>query len=67
MSPALDLGYRILAAVLCLACGRKLWRGWTTGRIRMVNDDWFDWSRWSRQAFHRDLHPVRYWLQMIGT
>ncbi len=67
MSLALDLCYRIVAAALGVHCGRQLWHGWTTRRIRMINDDWFDWSRWSRQAFHRDLHPVRYWLQMAGT
>jgi hypothetical protein len=67
MSLALDLFYRIVVAALGVYCARTAWRAWTTRRIRMVDDDWLDWSRWSRKAFHRDLHPELYWLQLIIT
>lgn len=67
MNPALDLLYRLGALALCIYCARKAWLGYVEGRILFVSDDWLDWSRWSRQEFHRDTMPVRYWMQLCGT
>ena len=67
MNPALDLGYRLVALAVCVYCGRKVWYGFVERKILFVSDDWFDWSRWSRQVFYRDTMPIRYWMQMGGS
>ncbi len=67
MSLALDLGYRIVAIASCLYCIRRVWHGLAERQIALINDDWLDWSRWSRQVFYRDTMPIRYWMQIVGA
>lgn len=57
-----DIGYRIVAIALCFSCGRQAWHGLVERKIAFVDPDLLDWSRWSRQVFHRDAAPVRYWM-----
>jgi hypothetical protein len=65
-----DVAYRIAAITLCLTLGRQVWYGLVERKITSFNThtdilDWpLDWSRWSRQVFHRDTAPVRYWMEM---
>ena len=67
-NPFLDVGYRVLAIVLCFYCGRQVWFGLVEREIRSVKSssgilDWLlDWS--TRQVFHRDTAPIRYWMEM---
>jgi hypothetical protein len=55
---------------LCFDCGRTVWYGYVERKVRAFNThtdilDWLlDWSSWSRQVFHRDTAPVRYWMEM---
>ncbi|QAU45836.1 hypothetical protein [Bradyrhizobium guangzhouense] len=67
MNPSLDLLYRLAAFGVSIYCGRKAWYGYVERKILFVSDDWWDWSRWSRQEFYRDPMPIRYWAQMAGT
>ncbi|MDN5004613.1 hypothetical protein ACFQZO_27575 [Bradyrhizobium sp. GCM10027634] len=67
MNPALDLLYRLIAIGISIYWARKAWYGYIERKILFVNDDWLDWSRWSRQMFYRDTMPIRYWMQMVGT
>ncbi|MBW7961215.1 hypothetical protein [Bradyrhizobium sp. BR 10261] len=67
MNPAVDLLYRLAAFGLGIYCVRKAWYGYVERKILFVSDDWWDWSRWSRQEFYRDIMPIRYWMQMVGT
>ena len=64
-----DVGYRIVAIALSVSCGRQVWHGLVEQKIRSIKDpdilNWLlDWSRWSRQVFHRDSAPVRYWMEV---
>jgi len=63
----LDVGYRLVAAALSVSCGRRLWYGVLERKIRTINSDFLDWSRWSRQIFHRDSAPIRYWITIATT
>lgn len=67
MNPALDLLYRLAAIGVCIYCARKVWYSLVERKILFISDDRLDWSRWSRQEFHRDTMPIRYWMQMGGT
>ncbi|WP_441237526.1 hypothetical protein [Bradyrhizobium sp. 930_D9_N1_4] len=67
MSPALDLGYRLVAGGMSVYCARQAYYGLVERKIQFVSDDWLDWSRWSSQMFDRDTMPVRYWMQLVGT
>jgi len=67
MNPALDLLYRLAAFGLSIYCVRKAWYGYVERKILFVSNDWWDWSRWSRQEFYRETMPIRYWSQMVGT
>jgi hypothetical protein len=67
MNPFFDFGYRLVAIAACVYCGRKVWYGFVERKILFVSDDWWDWSRWSRQEFYRDTMPIRYWTQMGGS
>ncbi len=67
MNPALDLLYRFALIGVSIYCVRKAWFGYVERKILFVSDDWWDWSRWSRQMFYRDTMPIRYWTQMSGT
>jgi hypothetical protein len=62
--PALDLGYRVVAIALCFSCGRAVWYGLVERKITFFNTDLLDWWSPSRQVFHRDTAPVRYWMQI---
>jgi hypothetical protein len=59
---------RIVAIYLCVDCGRTVWHGLVERKIRSFNTNtdilnWLlDWS--TRQVFHRDSAPVRYWMEM---
>jgi hypothetical protein len=55
---------RIVGIVVCVYCGRKLWRGFVERKIALTNDDIFDFVDWSKIPFDRDAAPVRYWLAM---
>jgi hypothetical protein len=56
---------RIVAAYLCVDCGRDLWRGYVERKIAYYSTDWLDWLLdWSNWVAHRDATPVRYWMQM---
>lgn len=61
---------RIVAIYLCIYCARTLWNGLVERKIAGFIGhtdilDWLlDWSRWSRQVFHRDTAPIRYWMEM---
>lgn len=67
-NPFLDAGYRVVAIALCFSCARQVWFGLGERKIRSVKSgtgilDWLlDWS--TRQVFHRDTAPVRYWMEM---
>jgi|SRR5579864_8831174 len=64
VNPFLDVGYRIVAIYLCVDCGRQLWRGLVERKITSFNPDILDWLLgWSRQVFHRETAPVRYWME----
>ena len=63
----LDTGYRLVAIAACIYCSRKAWYGLVERKIMFVSDDWWDWSRWSRQMFYRDTMPIRYWMQVTGS
>jgi hypothetical protein len=67
MNPALDLLYRFVTIGFSIYWARKAWYGYVERKILFVNDDWLDWSRWSRQEFYRDTMPIRYWMQIGGT
>jgi hypothetical protein len=67
MNPALDLAYRLVALAVCVYFVRKTWYGYVERKILFVSDDWWDWSRWSRQVFYRDTMPIWYWMQMGGS
>ncbi|MCG2645260.1 MULTISPECIES: hypothetical protein [Bradyrhizobium] len=67
MNPSLDLLYRLAAFGISIYCVRKAWYGYVERKILFVSDDWWDWSRWSRQEFYRATMPIRYWMQMVGT
>jgi hypothetical protein len=67
MNPALDLLYRFAMIGLSIYCARRAWNGYVERKILFVSDDWWDWSRWSRQVFYRDTMPFRYWMQMSFT
>jgi hypothetical protein len=65
--PFLDVAYRIVAIALSLSCGRRVWYGLVERKITSFNNgtDILDWLLfWSRQVFHRDTAPVRYWMEM---
>ncbi|MCG2626010.1 hypothetical protein L6654_05155 [Bradyrhizobium sp. WYCCWR 13023] len=49
MNPSLDLLYRLAAFGISIYCVRKAWYGYVERKILFVSDDWWDWSRWSRQ------------------
>jgi len=59
---------RLVAAYLCVDCGRTLWQGFVERKIKFFHThtdvvDWLlDWS--PRPIFHRDTAPVRYWMEM---
>jgi hypothetical protein len=57
-----DVGYRIVAIALCLSSGRMAWYGLVERKITFFNTDILDWWSPSRQVFHRDAAPVRYWI-----
>jgi hypothetical protein len=63
----LDAGYRLVAAAASFSCGRQVWRGLLERKIRAIhNPDILDWLLdWSRQVFHRDRAPVRYWMEVV--
>ena len=67
-NPFFDVGYRVLAMALCFYGGRQVWIGFVEGKIKSIHAntgilDWLlDWS--TRQVFHRDTAPVRYWMEM---
>ncbi|WP_314962821.1 hypothetical protein [Bradyrhizobium cosmicum] len=67
MTPVFDVGYRLVAVALSVCCARQAWHGLIARKIRFVDDDWLDWSRWASQVFHRDTMPIRYWMQLSGT
>jgi hypothetical protein len=62
--PLFDIAYRIVAITLCLSCGRAVWYGLVERKITFFNTDMLDWWSPSRQVFHRDAAPVRYWIQI---
>ena len=64
-SPFFDVGYRVVAAALCVSFSRKLWYGFVERKITSIKGDWVDWLLdWSSQVQHRDTEPVRYWIEI---
>jgi hypothetical protein len=61
-----DVGYRLVAIALSVSCGRQVWYGAVERKITFFNTDLLDWWSPSRQVFHRDTAPVRYWIT-IGS
>lgn len=65
-----EIAARALAIYLCVDCIRTLRHGLIERRIMRFSThtdivNWLlDWSGWSRQVFHRDTAPVRYWIEM---
>ena len=57
---------RIVAIYLCVDCSRRLWHGLVERKIAYFNDDFLDWLLidWSKVVAHRDVTPVRYWIQI---
>jgi hypothetical protein len=68
LNPFLDVGIRVGAFALGIYTGRQLWDGLLDRKIRSIHAntgiiDWLlDWS--TRQVFHRDTAPIRYWMEM---
>ncbi len=57
---------RIVAIWVGYGCGRTLWNGLMTRRIRYYNGDLIDGLLvdWSKVIADRDRTPVRYWLEI---
>lgn len=57
---------RIVAAYLCLDCGRQVWSGLVERKIGYFNSDLISslLIDWSKLSIQRDTAPIRYWIEI---